>query len=160
FLFFRPLEADVNEDVVADHSDPAAHAKLRALEDQLGRETRALHAFQLDLLAAQERKRDRFGHAMEREVTLDLVAVLDRLDRGAREGDGGKVLDVEEVRGAQVGVALGVVGVDARRLDGHGERGFGWVSRVDGEGTGKLVEAAAYPGEAKVRDAEVDTGMV
>ncbi len=58
--------------------------------------------------------------------------------------------DVEEVGGAQVGVAVAAAGVDAGRLDlglGH-LRAFGRVG--DRDGAGELGEAAGDPGQPQV----------
>src|SRR5262249_48059202 len=91
------------------------------------------------------------------QVARHLVAVLDRLDGGALEGDRRELLDVEEVGAAQVVVALLVGGVDALGLDGHAERALAGVP-VDREVAGEVVEPAVDPTQPEVRDLEGDAG--
>src|SRR3954451_5019639 len=61
---------------------------------------------------------DRVGLAVDGEVAdQGEDVVVDLLDLGADEGDLRVVLEVEEVGGLQVGVAVGVAGVHARGVD-------------------------------------------
>ncbi len=96
---------------------------------------------------------------MQRQVAGHLVAVLDRLDRGALEADAGELLGVEEVWAAQVLVALVIVGVDAFRLEAEAEEALAGVVGVEGETTGDVVEAAVDRRDAEVADLERDAGM-
>ncbi len=68
--------------------------------------------------------------------------------------------DIEEVGAFQMLVALGVVRVDARRIDLDLDLRSGRVLFVVGEGAAELIEAAGEPAEAQMADAEVDRGMV
>src|SRR5437588_362920 len=81
--------------------------------------------------------------AVPGEVARHLVAVLGRLDRGALERDGRKLLGIEEVRTAEVVVAFLVAGVDGFRLNVQAERALGRIFRIDRERAGKVVEPAA-----------------
>src|SRR5262249_7434591 len=73
------------------------------------------------ILASAERldvERDLAGDAANREIADHAMAVLPGgLDLLARESELGVLLGVEEVRRAQVPVALPVAGVDARGVD-------------------------------------------
>jgi hypothetical protein len=55
---------------------------------------------------------------VQRQLAVDVEAVLAVADGGRAVGHDGMGLDLEEVRRAQVVVALGVVGVDGGQLDG------------------------------------------
>src|SRR5438270_4523050 len=60
------------------------------------------------------------GRAMDGQVAEDAqVPAAEVVDPGAAEGQGGKLLGIEEVGRSQVRVALLVAGDDARRIDGH-----------------------------------------
>jgi hypothetical protein len=74
----------------------------------------------------------------------------------APEGDGGVVLDVEEVGRLEMGVAVGGAGVDARSgdLDVHGR--VLRILLVDFNGSLHVLEAAANGGEHHVLDRELD----
>ena len=68
--------------------------------------------------------------AVESEVASDLVAAVSvGLDRCGLEGHGGVLLDVEEVGALEVGVALGVAGVDGGDVDGSLDDGEGGIGR-------------------------------
>ena len=99
------------------------------------------------------------GDRLNGEVPLqrELVAVqIGYLSRG--EGDGRVVLDVGEVGGLQVGVAILVTGVDRRGVDHDLDRRLEGVVR-DGEGAVKRGEAAADLADHEVSGGEVDRRM-
>src|SRR5579871_1152040 len=77
------------------------YAELGAFDRQLGRKSGALGAWgKLGRSAADHFELDGLGGAVHGEVARHFVAVLDWLDAGALERDGGELLGVEEVRTA------------------------------------------------------------
>jgi len=91
---------------------------------------------------------------VHRQIADDLEGVLvDRADRPRAEGDLREALDVEEVAGAQMLVALGLVGVDRRAPDGA--VGGGAVL-AELEAALERAELAADGGDAEVLDREAD----
>src|SRR3954449_4339756 len=103
---------------------------------------------------------DRVGLAVDGEVTDQGVdVVVDLLHLGADEGDLGVVGDVEEVRGEQVGVAVGVAGVNARHVDldlGPAVRG---VLLVEEDLAAVDLEAAANGGDHGVLGGEAEAAV-
>ena len=89
-----------------------------------------------------------------------LVAVA--LDLGRDEGQLRVGLDVEEVAGPEVAVAVGGAGVDAAGVDGQVDPGGGRVRGVDGGGAVEVRERAADGGDHRVagREAEAAVGHV
>src|SRR5205823_8519328 len=135
-------------DLVAEGLLELVHAEVAALEHQVGGEAGAADAAgELGLAAALEGEGDRPGLPVQGEVAGHLVAAGDGLDRRALERELGELLDVEEVRAAQVLVALGVVGVHALRLDGQLERRLARRLLVDAEAAGEVVESAVDPAQ-------------
>src|SRR3954447_21370886 len=111
---------------------------------------------------ALELQRDGHGlrDVLDGQVAGDLeVGAAVVLDGGRDEPDLGVVLDVEEVVGAQVPVALSVAGVDAVDLQGDGDGGVGRVLAVDRRGPLDLVERAADLGDHGVAGDEADPGV-
>src|SRR3954447_6412105 len=96
------------------------HVEVGAVELAGDLQADALVAPRIDLGALDlGLERDLARDAVNRQVADDLEAVLvERADRGRAERDLREALDVEEVAGAQVLVALGLVGVDRGGLDG------------------------------------------
>src|SRR5215210_8643982 len=117
------FDADGDLDVLAEDRTGIHHAVpddsvVLAVEREGGLEAGLLSL--RGLYAAQEvdGDGDPLGDAVHGQIAGDLEGVLVlRLDLGAGEGEGGELLDVEEVRGAQVLVAVGVAGVDRGGLD-------------------------------------------
>src|SRR4029453_13250221 len=98
---------------------------------------------------------DRPGDAVDGQLALELVLVAAARDAGGAELGRGVALDAEEVGGAQVVVAVGLVGVD-RRQGGGGGHGHVLERVAHGEGGVEVVEPAPYVGEPEVADLEVD----
>ena len=99
------------------------------------------------------------GHAPDGQVAVDRPpARRRRPDRRAGERPGRVVLDVEEVVGAQVVVAVLVAGVDAAGLDGHRNLG---VDRVLGQlqGAAEVGELATDLGHGHVAHGEAEPGV-
>ena len=78
---------------------------------------------------------------------------------GRPEGDLGVGLHVEEVVAAQVAVAVGVAGVDARGLDGERQAGVRQVVGVERAGAGEVVERPADLGDHGVTGDEADPAV-
>src|SRR6185437_2605709 len=95
------------------------HAEVPAIDDGLALEASPQVAVRvLGRALVLEVNRDRVGHALDRQVPGEVEAVVAHLfRRGTGEGDLGELVHGEKVVAAQVGVALGVAGVDAVRLD-------------------------------------------
>jgi hypothetical protein len=90
---------------------------------------------------------------------VTVIALLDRLDRGALEGDIGELLRVEEIGAAQVIVTLLLGRVDRLGPNGDGESRLCGIILVDDELAGHVVESAMNPGQAEMRHAERNAGM-
>src|SRR4051794_19743749 len=107
-----------------------------------------------------ERDGDRVGDALDGQVTDQLEGrLVQLLHRGRDEGDLRVLREGEEVVAAQVLVALGVAGVDARGVDGDASTGGGRVRAVDHGGAVEGVEGAADLGDHRVPGDEADPGV-
>ena len=96
---------------------------------------------------------------LDRELAGELVVAVARgHDLGRAEGDGGVVLDVEEVGGEQVLVASGFAAVHRRHVDRRLDRG---VERIlgDGDGAAGYGEPAADLGDHQVAGRERHVGV-
>ena len=80
-------------------------------------------------------------------------------DGGGFEGDGGVLLDVEEVGALEVGVAAGGVGVDGVGVEGDIDAALRDVFVVPDEGADDAGDAAANVANAHVTDLEVGVGV-
>src|SRR6185437_7254566 len=89
---------------------------------------------------------------------LEVVAA-EVLDGRRGEGDGRELLDVQEVVGAQVTVALPVAGVDAGDLDGEVDRRVLRVLAVERCRALELVERAPHLGHHRVPGHEADAAV-
>src|SRR5688572_14314665 len=113
-----PFDADDDLHLFTDAAGHEGHPELAALDGEAGLPAGAVSHLRLLLADLCDRDGDRLGHAAEREVAGDVelgVALL--RDRVALEREGGELLGVEEVRRAQVVVALLVARVDLRGLE-------------------------------------------
>src|SRR5580658_9206841 len=100
------------------------------------------------------------GDAVNAERPCDENAAIGTpRDTGRAEGEGRELLDVEEVRTLEVGVALGVAGVDGGGIDGSFDTGPGGVGSIVGELAGNAGKAAADVGDHHVADAELGGGV-
>ena len=100
---------------------------------------------------------DRLGHPLEGEVTVEDVVVAALPHPGRSERRHRVVLDVEEVRGLDVLVALVVARVDG--VDGDlGAHGGGTVG-ADRNGAAERFELAADLAHHEVAYGEADGGM-
>src|SRR5215210_1690226 len=107
-----------------------------------------------------ERDGDRVGDAPDRQVARQLEGRLVQLaHRGRDEGDLRVLGQGEEVVAAQVLVALGVAGVDARGVDDDPGAGAARVGAVDHGGALEGVEGAADLGHHRVPGDEADPGV-
>src|SRR2546423_3656475 len=157
---------DLDGDLLAD--DDAAgleglvpgEAEALPVELGLGREPDAHAAPGIGGTALERQlERHRPGDALDGEVALDHVVALPRLPhRPALVGHGRPGLDVEEVAGAKVTVALLVAGVDAAGLDGDGDRRLEGVLG-DLDRAGEVGEAAPGLGDHQVADGEADLAV-
>ena len=102
---------------------------------------------------------DGLGDAGEGEVSGDLEAFGVTADGGGFEGDGGVLLDVEEVGAFEVGISPGGVGVDGVGVEGDVDAAFGDVFVVPDEGADDAGDAAANVADAHVTDLEVSMGV-
>src|SRR5215213_6656996 len=100
------FDADGDLDVLAEDRAGVHHtvpddAVVLAVEGEGGLETSLLGLRGLDRAQEVDGDGDPLGDAVHGQVAGDLEGVLVlRLDLGAGEGEGGELLDVEEVRGA------------------------------------------------------------
>jgi hypothetical protein len=83
----------------------------------------------------------------------------DRLHMGAAEGDGGVQLGMEEIRRAQVGVALRLVRGDGGHVDGRLSAGRGEVAPVELERPAQGAEATLDGRDQHVLHPELRDGM-
>src|SRR5512140_2413485 len=132
------LELDRDLDLLADEHAARLErgvpdeAELAAVEGRLGGEARALVAPRVLARAGELGVQDDLLlHAVELEVARHPVARAGLLDPARAEGELRVLRDVEEVRGAQVRVAVGHLGVDGGGVDGRLDRGAGEVLRVE-----------------------------
>src|SRR6185503_14640227 len=95
----------------------------------------------------------RTGNALDGELALELVAVTLGDDVAGDEGDFRELLDVEEVFAADVAVAVGIAGVEARGLDRGADLGVGHVLG-EVQGGFCILELAADLADACVADGE------
>src|SRR5690606_5426041 len=118
------LDLEEDGDLVADHGAAAferhvdGDAEVLAIDDGGGLEAGdgALAHAGVDAVEL-ELQLDRAGDAAQSEVAVDDVVVTVRADAGGDEGGGGELFGVEEVGRADVGVAVGVLGVDRGDVD-------------------------------------------
>jgi uncharacterized protein (TIRG00374 family) len=158
------LDLEGDGDLVADDGAAAfeghvdGDAEVLAVEDGGGFEAGDRAVAHAGVDAAEfEGEFDGAGDAVEGEVALDHVVVALGADGGGGEGGGGVLLGVEEVGGLDVGVAVGVLGVDGRDLDFGGDGGGAVLG--DGDGAGEVVERAADLADHEVADGEADGGV-
>src|SRR5260370_24679537 len=96
----------------------------------------------------------------DRQVSDDAIALpFEPFDTRAPEPELGVLLDVEEVRRAEVGVALGRTRVDAGGVDRRLDRRSGEVTVVEVRLAGVDREAASHLRDHHVTDREVDTRL-
>ncbi|VOL54490.1 Uncharacterised protein [Streptococcus pneumoniae] len=121
-----------------------------------GLEAHAGHAEGILVLAAElGLELHGLGDAVQRQLADQGELLGLAADLGGAEGHGGELLHVEEVGGAQVGVAALVLGADGGDVDGHVDGGLGELLGDD-ELALHGVEGAAHLGDARVADDEVD----
>src|SRR5690606_22339830 len=77
-------------------------------------------------------------------------------DLRALEGSGRELADIEEILATQVLVTLGMVTVDAGRLDGGRDAAVLRLFRIQHELTGEIIEATIQPAVAEVGNLEHD----
>src|SRR5215212_4537502 len=120
-------DLELEDDLVAD--EDAAGLERGVPGDAVVLAADRDRALEADALVAErvlsgalelEGHRDPVRHVLDGQVAGDLEGgLVDLADVGGDEGDLRVLLEGEEVVGAQVLVALGVAGVDARRVDGQ-----------------------------------------
>src|SRR5262249_39780979 len=121
-LFLDSLKTEGNVDLVAYGADQAIHAEIAAFKSQVGGVADAGHALgKLRGLASLEGEGDGFGDAVHGQVPGHGKPALAGFDARALEGDGRKLLDVEEIGALEMAVPLGDPGIDAVGLDGQVE---------------------------------------
>src|SRR4051812_1430959 len=151
-------EVDVHlvpdEDAATVERDVEVHAEVLAVDDAVGLEAETLAAPRV-LADAEELdlELDRAGDALEGQVADDGDAV----ERGGGEAHLAELLHVEEVRGAQVPVALLVAGVHGVQVDG----GCGTGLLQGGPGGELALEGLELPTNLahQVTDGEPDLGV-
>src|SRR5690606_11530059 len=106
------------------------------------------------------RDNDRLGDTIESQVALDISGILARaLDRSGHEGRGGVLAVIQKVVATQVLVALGMVGIEACRLERHLDLAGFWLRRVEAEASFEVFEGTPQPAITQVAGLEVDEGM-
>src|SRR5690606_37140150 len=104
---------------------------------------------------------DQVGDAIKSQVAFDIGSTLTRaLDRGGLEGRRGVLADIQEVLATQMLVALGMVGVKARRLERHLDLAGFRLRRVEAEAPFEILEGSPQPAIAQVTGPEIDEGML
>src|SRR5215472_13190719 len=166
FLNLDDLTLDVDLHVVADdelaiehHVEP--HPEVLAIDLALGGVADPMtHVRIVELAVPDELERHRPGVALDGQVTGQGVAIgAGGLDRGALEGHGRVLVDLEEVGRPEVVVPLLVVRADARGIDGglYG-RAFGclWVNVAR---RGDLGKVTAHRHHAQVLGRELNLSV-
>ena len=104
--------------------------------------------------AELEVEADRLGDTLEGEVAIERVVIAGLPNARRGEGRRGVLLDVEEVSGLDVRVALLIAGIDG--IDGNlrGHRRRAVVS--DHDGAAERVEVASHLAHHEVTDRELD----
>ena len=132
------LELDRDLDLLADEHAAGLERgvpdepEVAAVERGLGGEAGALVAPRVLAGAGELGVEDHLAlHAVQLEVARHAVARAGLLDPLRAEGELGVLRDVEEVRGAQVRVAVRHLRVDGGGVDAHVDRGAGEVLRVE-----------------------------
>src|SRR5690606_34314683 len=82
------------------------------------------------------------------------------LDRSGLEGRRRVLADIQEVVATQVLVALGMVGIEARRLERHLDLAGFRLRRVEAEAPLEILEGSPQPAIAQVAGLEIDEGML
>src|SRR3954451_2403897 len=125
------LDLELDGDLVTDDDTAAVHrhldvdAEVVAVDLGLGREAGAVAAVGVRSEAVElQGQGDRAGVALEGQLALDGPVGAVGAHRGGPEGHLRVVLDVEEVGGADVRVALLLAGVDRGELDRGGDGGL------------------------------------
>jgi hypothetical protein len=114
----------------------------------------------LDSASPRAAARALAGDALDGEI-------VDHTERPVRElfhppahiPQGWEHVRIEEVRRPEVGVAVGIPGVEASCGDGHVHLGAGGLLEVEGHRAGHDAEAALDRGNHEVADAELDIGV-
>src|SRR5262245_19859872 len=166
--FADALHVYVDGHLLADEKAAAFHrlvpgeSEVLAVDGRRAVESRPLLAVRALPLAEEARlEHDRSRHAVEREGARHLALLTARIDVAnarALERDLRKLLDVEEVRGAQMVVALLDVGVDAGRVDRSLHFGLRGALVVIDDLAVEHLEASGDRGE-EVADVELDGGV-
>src|SRR5262249_47589187 len=162
------LALDRDLDLLADHQPAVqdhAEAQPEVLPVDLGgravRDPVPHHSRVVELAVPRDVERDRVGGVLDGQVTGQRVVVpAGRRDACALEVDGRVLLDLEEVRGAQVVVSDRVVGADARGGDGGLDRGRLRVLGIDVAAGGDLVELPTDGHHPQVLRGELDLCVV
>src|SRR5450759_897114 len=105
-----------------------------------------------------ELERHRPGDAVEGQIPVDDQVVTVVANAGRLVGHGGVAFDLEEVGRADVGVAVGVGGVDRRRVNGGADRGPQRIGAGDDLAL-EVGEAASDLAHHEVADRERDLGV-
>src|SRR5262245_28624570 len=166
--FLDALDVQVDGDLVADEDAAAfeslvpGESEVLAVDRRRAVESRPLLAVGALPLAEEARVEDnRARHAVKREVSAHFPFFAARIDVArprALEGDLRKLFGVEEVRGAQMAVALLDVGVDAGGIDRSLHLGLGGALFVIDDLALEHLEAPGHGGE-EMAHVELDRGM-
>src|SRR5262249_229821 len=102
-------------------------------------------------------ERDLARHVADGERSYDAVAIsLGLLDSRAFEPELGKLVRVEEIRGAKVRISLCSTGFDAGSVDGRFPAPLRDGTVVEIEGATEFSESASNLGDHHVPDREID----
>ena len=132
------LDVDLDLDVLADHQATGfeqpivGQAELGAVDGQSTAHAETCVAPGiLDGAGDVDRHANRLGGPLDGQVTDSHQLIAIPLDRGTAEADLGVVLDIEEVRAAEIFVPTLVAGVDRGRDDHHLDRRTGQILQID-----------------------------
>src|SRR5688572_765478 len=166
-LRLHRLDVDRDLDLVA-YQNPARFERLVPGESEIatvdrgrGAEPKTLSTPRIASAAFIVRLENDFARDIaNRQLASDTVAVVvDALDAGASERDGGVLVDLEEIRRAQVGVTLLLARVDARRGDLGFDRRAREIRLVERDRAAHVGEAPADGGDHEVLHREADLGV-
>src|SRR5262249_51801284 len=128
----------------------AGNTVVLAIDRETGLSSQRLSALRADRAGQGKRQIDVFGNTMDGQRSVSDVAVALLLHRLALESDLRKFRRVQEIRTAQIVVAVVIIRVDTRRLDRHIDGRLGRIFVVKGNRAAKVVKASVNRAHGQV----------